>query len=130
MAPFESTTRQVGAGVSGTLKSDDTRRMLFPFSTECETVPVLALGPWNMDDVWVSMPAAQTALTASNAVSAKTDSKRLSCFISVLLLVCWLLLDDLHGMSVWIANDYRFPEPRLRVRQFNNPRRDEGGPGP
>ena len=32
-------------------------------------------------------------------------------------------------MSVWIANDYRFPEPRLRVRHLNNPGRDEGGPG-
>ena len=51
MVPFESTTRQVGAGVSGTLKSDYTRRMLFPFSSECETVPVLAFGPWNIEDV-------------------------------------------------------------------------------
>src|SRR5439155_17596191 len=84
MVPLESTTRQVGAGVSGTLKSAETRRMLLPFSMLCETVPVLAFGPWNIDDVWTSILAANVTLPATaSAISVKTDNLRLTFFISV-----------------------------------------------
>src|SRR6516164_8110942 len=84
MLPFESNTRQVGAGVSGTLKSSETRRVLLPFSEEKVTVPVLAFGPWNGPDVCDSSFAAKAPPT-STAASTQTDTKRLSCCISVLL---------------------------------------------
>src|SRR3974377_248938 len=84
MLPLQSTTRQVGAGVSGTLKSAETRRILLPFSEEWVTVPVLAFGPWNGPDVCDSRFAAKAPPT-SVAASAQTDSKRLSCCTSVLL---------------------------------------------
>src|SRR5215472_1812377 len=105
MFPFESTTRQVGAGVSGTLKSSETRSVLLPFSVLCVTVPVLALGPWKGPDVCDSSFAAK-APPARTAASAQTDSKRLRFCISVLL-QCWfvLWLHDLNGMSVRIAYD-------------------------
>src|SRR5215471_2859398 len=98
MFPFESTTRQVGAGVSGTLKSSETRSMLLPFSVLCVTVPVLALGPWKGPDVWDSTFA--KAPPARTAASAQTDSKRLNCCISVLLQFwfVFLWLRDLNGM--------------------------------
>src|SRR6516225_3644664 len=124
MLPLESTTRQVGAGVSGTLKSAETRRILFPFSLEWVTVPVLAFGPWNGPDVCDSRFAAKAPPT-STAASAQTDSKRLSCCTSVLLrfgLV--LLLGDLDGMAVRIADDQRFPETRFRIREFNHSARN------
>src|SRR5258708_33533748 len=93
MAPLESTTRHVGAGVSGTLKSCETRRMLLPFSMVCETVPVFAFGPWNPDDVWTSiLLAANVTLPATaSAISVKTDIMRLIFFIFfflVIVLIC------------------------------------------
>src|SRR5215469_11023556 len=105
MLPLESTTRQVGAGVSGTLKSAETRRMLLPFSVVCVTKPVLALGPSNLAEVW-DVPAANATLAAvRTAASEKTDSKRLSC-ISVLLrhFQYELFLHELDGMAVRVAN--------------------------
>src|SRR6266568_8625495 len=112
MFPLESTTRQVGAGVSGTLKSCETRSMLLPFSMLCETVPVLAFGPWNIDDVWTSILAANA--TTANTVSVKTDNKRLTFFISVsprfMFVLCIRSLDDRDGVAVRIASDDCFPE--------------------
>src|SRR5258708_3316950 len=107
MLPLESTTRQVGAGVSGTLKSAETRRMLLPFSTVWIAVPVLALGPWNMDVVCGPLSdASAIAVVASNAATAKVSEERVMVFISLFSLsffVCLLLLlRDLDGMPVWI----------------------------
>ena len=45
------TVLEVGAGVSGTLKSFDTRRMLWPFSYKWDTVPVFAFSPANPPDM-------------------------------------------------------------------------------
>src|ERR1043166_3282436 len=86
MLPFESTTRQVGAGVSGTLKSGGDARMLFPFSMACVAVPVLAFGPWNIEVVWLSplLSAANETLAANSVTRAKTDRMRL-IFTSFLL---------------------------------------------
>src|SRR6266699_1683338 len=49
--PSESTTCQCGSGVSGTTKSSDSVRTLFPSLVLCVTVPLLAFGPWNCDEV-------------------------------------------------------------------------------
>ena len=55
--------------------------MLLPFSIECETVPVLALAPWNIADVWwPAMCSASVTLAASTAVSAKTDNQAIELF--------------------------------------------------
>src|SRR5258708_2073115 len=86
MLPLESTTRHVGAGVSGTLKSAVTRRMLLPFSTVWTAIPVLALGPWNLLVVGGPLLASGGKVRAGARVAAsgRTDSRRLS-FISLLL---------------------------------------------
>src|SRR5438552_450170 len=103
MAPLESTTRQVGAGVSGTLKSCETRRMLLPFSMLWETVPVFALGPWNIDEVCISILAAGAI---ASAASVKTDNMRWIRFILVLLVfVLRLLLYELDGVAVGLADN-------------------------
>src|SRR5689334_414594 len=85
MLPLESTTRQVGAGVSGTLKSSETFSMLLPFSTEWLTVPVLAFGPWNCPEVCTSILAANEWTVTKKATTAKADRTRLSCFMTFLL---------------------------------------------
>src|SRR6266699_2490365 len=50
--PSESTTCQWGSGVSGTTKSSDSVRTLLPSFVLCVTLPLLAFGPWNCDEVW------------------------------------------------------------------------------
>src|ERR1700704_5289758 len=93
MLPLESTTRQVGAGVSGTLKSDDTRSTLFPFSMVWMAVPVLALGPWNMDVVCgpLSDESAMPAV-AIKAANAKVNAGRVMVFIIMFsLCICWTM---------------------------------------
>src|SRR5215470_11514925 len=118
MLPFESTTRQVGAGVSGTLKSSDTFSMLLPFSLWWLTVPVLAFGPWNWDEVCMSILAANELTVTSSASTAKTDNTRLICFISILLVKVGLGLPfhDLNGVPIRVADRDCFPESRLAVR--------------
>jgi len=71
--------RAVGAGVSGTLKSSDTRRMLFPFSTVWVTVPGVAFGPFKLwtryADHWLrAAKAAQLVSVASDRAEVHTSS--------------------------------------------------------
>src|SRR5262245_58019713 len=94
------------------------------------TVPVLAFGPSNLDDVWTSILAANELAVTSTAARAKTDRTRLSCFIFFLLdwqMDC-LLLRDLDGMSIRVADCDCFPEPCLAVRQLDCPGGYESGP--
>src|ERR1041385_8165738 len=123
MLPLLSTTRHVGAGVSGTLKLLETFNMLLPFSIEWLTVPVLAFGPWNCDDVCISILAANALTVTSSASTAKTDHTFLSCFISILLVKVLLGLPfhDLNGMTIRVAERDCFPESRLAVRQLYSP---------
>src|SRR4051812_46645077 len=46
----------------------------------------------------------------------------------VFLSYWFLLFGDLDGMSVGIANNDGLPESRIRAREFNHSRGDEGGP--
>src|SRR5436305_15027568 len=97
--------------------------MLFPFSMEWLTVPVLAFGPWNCEDVCTSILAANELTVTITASTAKTDKTRLICFISVLLVKVvrpegrlGLTFHDLNGVPIRIADRDCFPESRLHVR--------------
>jgi hypothetical protein len=59
-----------------------------PFSVEWVTVPVLALGPWNLAEVW-PIPEAKVRL-AVNIITA-SEATEIIClrFIEVSFLVYW-----------------------------------------
>src|SRR5882724_5633018 len=72
--PSESTTCQCGSGVSGTTKSSDNVRTLFPSFVLWVTVPLLAFGPWNCDEVCEPLCANEPEAAIPNAVTTRATT--------------------------------------------------------
>src|SRR6266403_525491 len=72
--PSESTTCQCGSGVSGTTKSSDSVRTLLPSFVLWVTVPLLALGPWNCDEVCEPLCANEPEAAIPNAVTTRATT--------------------------------------------------------
>src|SRR2546427_591960 len=72
--PSESTTCECGSGVSGTTKSSDNVRTLFPSFELWVTVPLLAFGPWNCDEVCEPLCANEPEAAIPNAVTTRATT--------------------------------------------------------
>src|SRR5262245_13500396 len=78
--PFESTSCQCGAGVSGITKSSESTSTDLPSTSWCVTKPLLALAPANGVDLWPNcMPASSTCLqtksVSPSSVSANAHQR-------------------------------------------------------
>src|SRR6266481_4275428 len=88
--PLESTTCQCGSGVSGTTKSLESVRTLFPSLMLWVTVPVFTLGPLNCDDVRepICAKAVEKPKTRTESVRATATPWRIrEKFMEYLILV-------------------------------------------
>src|SRR6266849_2600988 len=98
MLPSESTTCQCGSGVSGTTKSSDSVRTLLPSLMLWVTVPWLALGPWNCDEVCVPLCANAPEALSPSAVTTRATNitfRMRDIFIYLPL----LLIFDAHSQN-------------------------------
>src|SRR5712692_5876143 len=120
MLPSESTTCQCGSGVSGTTKSSDSVRKPLPSLMLCVTVPLLAFGPWNCEEVCEPLCAATLETLTPRTVTTRATNitfRMRDIFIYVPLLLVFATTfrtefesQTIHGARLQITAPISYPK--------------------